>query len=327
MPIKVKNGLPARENLERENIFVVDENRALHQDIRPLQVCILNLMPLKEDTELHLLRVLSNTPLQIDISFMQMSSHHSSNTSPNHLNRFYHPFTELKNNTYDGLIVTGAPVEQLPFEEVDYWQELCEVFEWSKAHVTSTYHICWGAQAGLYYHYGIRKIQLSRKLSGVYRHRVMNRKVPLARGMDDLFMMPHSRYTALDEEQVAACPDLTIIGESEIAGSVVLVSNDGKNVFVTGHSEYDRYTLDKEYRRDLDKGLAIDIPEHYYPGDNPAKKPNLSWRSTSNCLYTNWLNYYVYQNTPYQWGQILGEDGHREAAKALTETKQNVGVF
>ena len=319
MPIKVKNSLPARENLERENIFVVDEDRALHQDIRPLQVCILNLMPLKEDTELHLLRVLSNTPLQIDVSFMQMSSHHASNTSPNHLNRFYHPFKELAGNTYDGLIITGAPVEQIAFEEVDYWKELCEVFSWSRTNVTSCFHICWGAQAGLYYHYGIRKIPLSKKLFGVYQHRILNRKVPLARGMDDLFCLPHSRYTAIDEDAVEACPDLTIIGESRIAGSAILVSNNGKDIFVTGHSEYDRYTLDKEYRRDLEKGIPIEIPEHYYPGDDPSKKPILSWRSTSNCLYTNWINYYVYQNTPYQWGQILGKEGHREAARALTQ--------
>ena len=319
MPIKVKNGLPARDILEKENIFVVDENRALHQDIRPLQVCILNLMPLKEDTELHLLRVLSNTPLQIDVSFMQMSTHHSSNTSPNHLNRFYHPFTELKENTYDGLIITGAPVEQMEFEEVDYWKELCEVFAWSVTNVTSTYHICWGAQAGLYYHYGIGKILLPRKLFGVYPHVVMNRKVPLARGMDDVFMIPHSRYTAVDEEAIAACEDLTVIGKSEITGSAVLISNDGKNIFITGHSEYDRYTLDKEYHRDLDKGLPIDLPEHYYPDDDPGKRPLLSWRSTSNCLYTNWLNYYVYQNTPYQWGQILTEKEHLDAAKTLTQ--------
>lgn len=319
MPIKVKNGLPARDILEKENIFVVDENRALHQDIRPLQVCILNLMPLKEDTELHLLRVLSNTPLQIDVSFMQMSTHHSSNTSPNHLNRFYHPFAELKENTYDGLIITGAPVEQMEFEEVDYWKELCEVFAWSVTNVTSTYHICWGAQAGLYYHYGIRKILLPRKLFGVYPHVVMNRKVPLARGMDDVFMIPHSRYTAVDEEAIAACEDLTVIGKSEITGSAVLISNDGKNIFITGHSEYDRYTLDKEYHRDLDKGLPIDLPEHYYPDDDPGKRPLLSWRSTSNCLYTNWLNYYVYQNTPYQWGQILTEKEHLDAAKTLTQ--------
>ena len=320
MPIKVKNSLPAREILEKENIFVVDEDRALHQDIRPLQICILNLMPLKEDTELHLLRVLSNTPLQIDISFMQMSSHQSSNTSPNHLNRFYHPFHELQKNTYDGFIITGAPVEQLAFEEVDYWEELCEVFEWSKTNVTSTFHICWGAQAGLYYHYGIKKIMLDKKLSGVYPHSILNRKVPLARGMDDVFMIPHSRYTAIDEETLAACRDLTVIAHSDIAGSAVILSDDGRQIFVTGHTEYDRTTLDKEYRRDTGKGLTIDPPENYYLDNDPSNRPILTWRSTSNCLYTNWLNYYVYQNTPYQWGQILGEEGHREAAAVLTET-------
>ena len=320
MHIKVKNDLPARSVLEKENIFVVDENRALHQDIRPLDVCILNLMPLKEDTELHLLRCLSNTPLQIDVSFMQMSSHHSSNTSPNHLDRFYYPFSDLVNKSYDGLIITGAPVEQMEFEEVDYWNELCEVFAWSQENVTSTYHICWGAQAGLYYHYGINKILLPKKLSGVYKHNIMNRKLPLARGMDDVFMLPHSRYTSVDEDQIAACEDLTVLGRSDIAGSAIIVSNDGKNIFITGHSEYDRETLDKEYRRDLNKGLDIDIPENYYENDDPDGRPLLTWRAASNCLYTNWLNYYVYQNTPYQWGQILGEK-ELAAAKALTRKK------
>ncbi len=322
MPIQVKNALPAREILEKENIFVIDENRALHQDIRPLEICILNLMPLKEDTELHLLRVLSNTPLQINVSFMQMSTHYSTNTSPNHLNRFYHPFRELAGNTYDGLIITGAPVEQMAFEEVDYWEELCEVFRWSGTNVTSTYHICWGAQAGLYYHYGIRKILLDRKLSGVYAHSVMNRKVPLARGMDDVFMLPHSRYTAIDEEQVEACPELMTIGRSEIAGSAILMTRDGREIYITGHSEYDRDTLDKEYHRDLDRGLAIDPPENYYLDDDPGKRPILSWRATSNCLYTNWLNYYVYQNTPYQWGQILSKKNLRDASETLTERVQ-----
>ncbi|MCR5178535.1 MAG: homoserine O-succinyltransferase [Lachnospiraceae bacterium] len=320
MPIKVKNDLPARSVLEKENIFVVDENRALHQDIRPLDVCILNLMPLKEDTELHLLRCLSNTPLQIDVSFMQMSSHHATNTSPNHLDRFYHPFSELEKNSYDGLIITGAPVEQMEFEEVDYWNELCEVFAWSRENVTSTYHICWGAQAGLYYHYGIRKRLLPKKLSGVYEHHIMNRKLPLARGMDDIFMLPHSRYTSVDEDQIAACDDLTVLGRSDIAGSAIMVSNDGKNIFITGHSEYDRDTLDKEYRRDLKKGLSIDMPENYYENNDPDGRPLLTWRSASNCLYTNWINYYVYQNTPYQWGQILGEK-ELAAAKALTRKK------
>ena len=320
MPIKVKNDLPARSVLEKENIFVVDDDRALHQDIRPLDVCILNLMPLKEDTELHLLRCLSNTPLQIDVSFMQMSSHHSSNTSPNHLDRFYYPFSDLVNKSYDGLIITGAPVEQMEFEEVDYWKELCEVFDWSRENVTSTYHICWGAQAGLYYHYGIRKILLPKKLSGVYEHRIMNRKLPLARGMDDVFRLPHSRYTAVDEDQIAACKDLTVLGRSDIAGSAILVSNDGKEIYITGHSEYDRDTLDKEYKRDLNKGLDIEMPENYYDDGTPEGKPLLTWRSASNCLYTNWLNYYVYQNTPYKWGQILGEK-ELAAAKALTKKK------
>ncbi|MDC7295272.1 MULTISPECIES: homoserine O-acetyltransferase MetA [unclassified Butyrivibrio] len=319
MPIKIQNDLPAREILERENIFVVDENRAMHQDIRSLQICILNLMPLKEDTELQLLRSMSNTPLQMDVSFMQMSSHHSSNTSPNHLNRFYNTFDELKDNTYDGLIITGAPVEQMDFEQVDYWDELCKVFEWSKTNVTSTFHICWGAQAGIYYHYGINKKPLDEKLFGIFQHRVMNRKVPLVRGFDDIFMMPHSRHTATPSEDIHACDDLVVLAESDIAGVFLCMNRSGSQIFVMGHAEYDRLTLDSEYKRDLGKGLDIHIPEHYYPNDDPTKKPDLVWRGHANNLYSNWLNYYVYQNTPYKWGQILDEDKRKMAAKALTK--------
>ena len=318
MPIKIQNDLPAREILEQENIFAVDENRALHQDIRSLEICILNLMPLKEDTELQLLRSMSNTPLQIDVSFMQMSSHHSNNTSPNHLNRFYNTFEELKDKTFDGLIITGAPVEQMAFEEVDYWKELCQVFEWSKTNVTSTFHICWGAQAGLYYHYGIDKEPLDEKLFGIFKHRVKNRKVPLVRGFDDCFYMPHSRHTQTPTDKIHACEDLVVLAESEIAGIFLCMNKSGSQIFVMGHAEYDRLTLDTEYKRDLSKGLPIHIPENYYPDNDPNRKPDLLWRSHANNLYTNWLNYYVYQNTPYKWGQILDEDKIKRAHKELT---------
>ena len=319
MPIKIQNDLPAREILEQENIFAVDENRALHQDIRSLQICILNLMPLKEDTELQLLRSMSNTPLQIDVSFMQMSSHHSSNTSPNHLNRFYNTFEELKDNTYDGLVITGAPVEQMEFEEVDYWKELCEVFEWSKTNVTSTFHICWGAQAGIYYHYGINKEPLKEKMFGIFKHRVMNRKVPLVRGFDDAFYMPHSRHTATPADKIHACEDLIVLAESDVAGIFLCMNKSGSQIFVMGHAEYDRLTLDQEYRRDKTKGLDIKLPENYYPNDNPFERPDLLWRSHANNLYTNWLNYYVYQNTPYKWGQILDEEKIKLASASLTK--------
>ena len=319
MPIKIQNDLPVREILEKENIFVVEENRALHQDIRPLQICILNLMPLKEDTELQLLRALSNTPLQIDVSFMRVSSHQALNTSPNHLNRFYNTWDELKDNTYDGMIITGAPVEQLQFEEVDYWKELCNIFEWTKTNVTSTFHICWGAQAGLYYHYGLKKIMLPEKLFGIYRHKVLQRKVPLVRGFDDIFLMPHSRYTAVPARAIHECKDLVVLAESDEAGVMLCMSRDGRQIFSMGHAEYDRQTLDKEYRRDVAKDLAIDVPKNYYPDNDPNNKPLLEWRSHCDMLYSNWLNYYVYQNTPYMWGQILDEGNRRKASHMLTE--------
>lgn len=300
MPIKTQNDLPAKEKLENENIFVVDENRALHQDIRPLQICILNLMPVKEDTELQLLRALSNTPLQVDVTFMKMNSHVSLNTSANHLNKFYNTFEELKQNKYDGLIITGAPVEQMEFEEVDYWEELCQIMEWSKSHVTSTLHICWGAQAGLYYHFGLKKHLLPQKLFGVYAHRVMNRKVPLVRGFDDIFMAPHSRHTAVLSEDIHNCKDLTVLAESEEAGVFLAMTDEGRQIFVMGHPEYDRMTLHNEYVRDKNKGLPIQVPFNYYPDDDDTKRPYLQWRSHANDLYSNWLNYYVYQLTPYE---------------------------
>lgn len=300
MPIKVQNNLPAKEILEYENIFVMDETRALKQEIRPLEICILNLMPLKEETELQILRALSNTPLQINITFMKVSGHESKNTSANHLNTFYSEFSELKQHYYDGMIITGAPVEHLEFEEVDYWPELTEIFEWTKKHVTSTFHICWGAQAGLYYHFGMQKHILDEKMFGVFEHRVMNRKIPLVRGFDDLFMAPHSRHTAMDDDEIKACKDLQVLAESDVAGIYLCMTEGGKQIFVMGHSEYDRVTLKKEYERDKNKGLKIAPPVNYFPNDDDTVKPNLSWRSHSNALYSNWLNYYVYQITPYE---------------------------
>ncbi len=300
MPIKTQSDLPAKEQLENENIFVMDENRAMHQDIRPLQVCILNLMPKKQDTELQLLRVLSNTPLQVDVTFLMVKSHIPMNTSANHLNRFYTVFDDIKNKRFDGMIITGAPVEQMPFEEVDYWDELCEIMDWTKTHVTSTLHICWGAQAGLYHHFGINKIDLPEKIFGIYLHQVKNRKIPLVRGFDDLFYAPHSRHTTVSREEIHACPALTVLAESEEAGIFLCMAEDGKQIYMMGHPEYDRYTLDQEYKRDVAKNLKIHIPVNYYPDDDPEKKPFLQWRSHSSNLYCNWLNYYVYQVTPYE---------------------------
>jgi len=301
MPIKIQSDLPAKEILERENIFVMDENRAMHQDIRPINIAILNLMPLKEETELQLLRALSNTPIQVDVSFLMVSTHEATHTSMSHLNKFYQSFEEVKNQNFDGLIITGAPVEQMEFEEVDYWEEICEIMEWSKTHVTSTLHLCWGAQAGLYYHYGIKKHMLSKKMFGVYPHKVMNRKIPLVRGFDDIFYAPHSRHTEIRTEDIANNPALTILAESEDAGVFLVIAEDGKQIFVMGHPEYDRVTLDKEYRRDKDKGLPIELPVNYYPNDDDTQKPLLQWRSHCNLLYFNFLNYYVYQTTPYDF--------------------------
>lgn len=304
MPIKIQSDLPAREILENENIFIMDEYRALHQDIRALQICILNLMPLKEDTELQLLRALSNTPLQVDVTFMKMNSHVSLNTSIKHLNRFYNTFDELRGNNYDGLIITGAPVEQIPFEEVDYWEELCGIMEWSERHVTSTLHICWGAQAGLYYHFGLDKVLLPEKLFGVFQHKVLNRKEPLVRGFDDYFYIPHSRHTATPAEAIHGCDRLKVMAEGDEAGVLLAMTEGGRQIFVMGHPEYDRYTLHNEYLRDRGKGLPIQVPCNYYPDDDPEKRPMLQWRSHCNNLYTNWLNYYVYMATPYDIREI-----------------------
>ena len=300
MPIKIQSDLPAKEILENENIFVMDENRAMHQDIRPLQILILNIMPVKQDTELQLLRALSNTPLQVDVTFLNVKNHISKNTPADHLNKFYNTIDDVRNKKFDGMSITGAPVEDITFEEVDYWEEMCEIMDWAETHVTSTLHICWGAQAGLYHYYGIDKKKLPQKLFGIYEHRVANRKIPLVRGFDDVFLAPHSRHTESPAEAIHACPELTVLAESDAAGVFLAIAEDGKKIFVNGHPEYDRYTLNNEYFRDLNKGLPIQVPYNYYPQDDPNQKPLLQWRAHSNNLYSNWLNYYVYQMTPYE---------------------------
>ena len=301
MPVKVSNVLPAKKILEAENIFVMDESRAMMQDIRPLRIAILNLMPLKEDTELQLLRSFSNTPLQIEVTFLTTASYVGTNTPLSHLEQFYMTFADVKEKKFDGLIITGAPVEQMEFEDVAYWEELKEIMDWSETNVTSTLHICWGAQAGLFHHYGVHKELLPAKLSGVYRHRVLNRKEPLVRGFDDEFFAPHSRYTGISKEDVERSGKFTVLAESDEAGYFILLAEGGKNIFVLGHPEYDRLTLDKEYKRDVAKGINPDIPVNYYPDNDPEKKPLLLWRSHANTLYSNWINYYVYQNTPFEW--------------------------
>lgn len=301
MPIKVKNNLPAKKIMEKENIFMMDELRATTQDIRPLYIAVLNLMPLKEDTEVQLLRSLSNSPLQIQITFLTTESYIGTNTPTSHLNEFYQTFSDIKDKKFDGLIITGAPVEKLEYEDVDYWEELTQIMEWSKKNVTSTFHICWGAQAGLYYHYGIKKYLLPQKIVGVYEHQVHHRKEPLLRGFDDVFYAPHSRYTGVSMEAIEACEDLIVLADSKEVGEGIVASKDGKQIFVLGHLEYDRLTLDAEYQRDTKKFGSVPLPENYYPDDDPTKRPLLRWRSAANALYTNWINYYVYQNTPYEW--------------------------
>lgn len=301
MPINVQSDLPAKKIMEEENIFMMDQIRAGSQDIRPLRIAILNLMPLKEDTEVHLLRCLSNTLLQVEITFLTTASYVGTNTSKNHLDQFYLTYNDIKDNFYDGLIITGAPVENKDWEDVIYWNEITQIMEWSKTHVTSTLHICWGAQAGIYYHYGIDKYELDSKISGIFTHRVHNRKVPLLRGFDDIFLAPHSRYTEIRKEDVEKNPDLTILADSEEVGLFLVMAQNGKQIFMFGHPEYDRLTLDSEYKRDLGRGLNPKVPVNYYKDDNPDNKPLLTWRAHSNALYTNWLNYYVYQETPYEF--------------------------
>lgn len=301
MPIKIPNNLPAITILKNENIFIMDEQRAAQQDIRPLRIAFCNLMPLKIVTETDFIRVLSNTPLQIELDFFYMDKHDSKNTSKEHLNIFYNTFDQIKHKRYDGLIITGAPVENLEFEKVDYWKEISEVMDWSKTNVTNTLHICWGAQAGLYHHYGIQKYALEKKLFGVFEHQITDNKIPIFRGFDDTFLTPHSRYTQNRKADIKQHPDLTLAAWSEIAGVHVVISKNSRQIFVTGHFEYNADTLKDEYERDLTKGLAIDIPENYYPDNNPKSMPLVKWRANANLFFVNWLNYYVYQETPYDW--------------------------
>ncbi len=300
MPINIPASLPARSALEKENIFVMSEERASHQDIRPLRIAILNLMPKKLETETQLLRLLGNTPLQVDIELLQTATHIAKNTSAEHLLKFYRSFEEIRTQRFDGLIITGAPVEQMPFEEVDYWEELCRIMEWSKTHVCSTFHICWGAQAGLYYHFGIGKRPLPQKMFGIFPHRVQMPSHQLLRGFDEVYFAPHSRHTAICEEEILPGMGLEILSRSEEAGSNILASQDGRQFFVTSHSEYDRRTLAEEYFRDVEKGLPIEMPRGYFPGDNPEQDPPFIWRGHAHLLFSNWLNYYVYQQTPYE---------------------------
>jgi len=304
MPIKIPNGLPAAKILEKENIFVMTETRASIQEIRPLQILLLNLMPKKIETETQLSRLLGNTPLQVELELIHTKSHESKNTPADHMLAFYKTFDDVKHRNFDGLIITGAPVEQMPFEEVEYWEELCEIMEWSKTHVHSTFHICWGAQAGLYYHFGIDKEPLPEKMFGIFPHKVDHKRSILFRGFDDTFMVPHSRHTTVSREAIEAEPKLKILASSKEAGVYAIATKYGKQIFITGHSEYDAMTLDAEYRRDVDLGRPISIPKNYYPNDDPRKKPKVSWRSCANLLYSNWLNYFVYQTTPYDLNKI-----------------------
>ena len=299
MPIKIPNSLPARETLEGENIFVMTEYRAIHQDIRPLNLLILNLMPTKIATETQLLRKFSNTPLQIQVELLQTISHDAQNVDRSHLESFYTSYDQIKDKNYDGLVITGAPVENLDFETVDYWEELCQIMEWSKTHVHSTLHICWGAQAGLYYHYGIPKYALPQKLFGVFDHRVLKPSSPLFRGFDDRFYAPHSRHTEVLEEDIRKVHGLEVLAVSEEAGVFAVKTEDSRQFFLLGHLEYDRNTLAQEYWRDVDRGLDIQVPRHYFPNDDPNQTPIVRWRSAGQLIYTNWLNYYVYQTTPY----------------------------
>ncbi|PRY99770.1 homoserine O-succinyltransferase [Marinilabilia salmonicolor] len=303
MPVNIPDLLPAKSLLEAENVFVMSESRAVTQDIRPLKILVLNLMPLKIKTETHLLRALSNSPLQVEVELLFTSSHTPKNTPQEHLISFYKTFEEVKDKHYDGFIITGAPVELLEFEKVTYWDELCTIMEWSKANVTSTLHICWGAQAGLYYHYGIPKYELRAKLFGVFEHSVKSPEEPLLRGFDDLFHAPHSRYTEVRKSDIEKVEDLILLSDSVKAGPYLVLSKDRSQVFLTGHPEYDKFTLGEEYHRDQQRGLQTKLPENYYKNDDPAKDSVVRWRSHAQLLFSNWLNYYVYQSTPYEWGE------------------------
>ncbi len=304
MPIKIPDSLPARATLEGENIFVMTEYRAIHQDMRTLDLLILNLMPTKIVTETQLLRKLSNSPIQVQVELLQMASHTSLNTDAGHLSSFYTTFDKIADRKFDGMIITGAPVENLDFTNVDYWPELCRIMDWSTTHVHSTLHVCWGAQAGLYYHYGIPKYTLEKKLFGVFPHTTLKKQSPLFRGFDDVFYVPHSRHTENHLEDIQRIPELELLAVSEEAGVFAVKSEDNRRFFITGHPEYDPDTLAKEYFRDVDRGLPIEIPKHYFPGDDPARPPIVRWRSAAQLFYTNWLNYYVYQTTPYDITQI-----------------------
>ncbi|MBC7765296.1 MAG: homoserine O-succinyltransferase [Hyphomonadaceae bacterium] len=304
MPIKIPAKLPAADTLTNENIFFITEERASHQDIRPLRIVILNLMPTKVATETQLVRLLGNSPLQIEIDLLQTETYTSKNTSEEHLTAFYSTFDQIKHLKYDGMIITGAPVELMPFEEVDYWEELKTIMDWSLHHVTSTMHICWGAQAGLYHHFSVQKSTLDTKMFGVFAHTLNDTCNPLLRGFDDVFYVPHSRHTTVTKDEISKVDFLEILSESDESGVYIVISKDGRQVFVTGHSEYDKYTLHGEYMRDVNKGLDILVPQHYYPGDDPSKPPYVRWRSHSNLLFINWLNYYVYQITPYNLDEI-----------------------
>lgn len=304
MPIKIPNRLPATETLLNENIFVMTETRALSQDIRPLRILLLNLMPTKIQTETQLARLLGNTPLQVELELMHTSTHQARNTPHEHLLSFYKTFDEVKHQKYDGLVITGAPVELMPFEEVEYWPELCDIMAWSKTHVFSTFHICWGAQAALYYHFGIPKYTLDKKLFGVFPHRVEYKNPILMRGSDDKFMVPHSRHTSIRREDVEKVPELKILAASDEAGIYALMTERGQQVFITGHSEYDAGTLEQEYLRDKSAGLPIEVPRNYYPQDDDTQPPRVTWRAHANLLYFNWLNYFVYQTTPYNISEL-----------------------
>lgn len=304
MPLKLPDRLPAIELLQRENIFVMDTQRATTQDIRPLKIVILNLMPLKITTETDLVRLLSNTPLQVEISFMKVKAHTSKNTPVEHMQAFYRDFELMQHEHFDGMIITGAPVEHLEYEQVNYWDEISGIFEWAKTHVQSTLYICWAAQAGLYYHYGIQKYPLPAKMFGIFPQRPLIPTLPIFRGFDDVFYMPHSRHTELRKDDIEACPRLTLIAESEESGVSIVMAREGREFFITGHSEYSPYTLDTEYKRDLGKGLPIDKPRHYYRNDDPGQAPLVTWRAHGNLLFQNWLNYYVYQQTPYNVDEI-----------------------
>ena len=307
MPIKIPESLPARATLESENIFTITEHRAVTQDIRPLRILLLNLMPTKIVTETQLARLLGNSPLQIELELIMTTSRESRNTSREHMLSFYKTFDDVRDQHFDGMVITGAPVEQMAFEQVDYWDELCAIMEWSKTHVTSTFHICWGAQAGLYYHFGIRKIPLEKKLFGVFEHTVERRSSMLLRGFDDTFFVPHSRHTTISRADVEAVPQLKILASSPEAGIYAIATDKGRQIFITGHSEYDAETLKLEYERDKKAGLPIDMPKNYFPDDDDTKPPRVTWRSHANLIYTNWLNYYVYQRTPYIIDDIAHE--------------------